>query len=246
MAVRRGALVAAVLVSGVVALVALGIRAGGRETDTERIGPLPPEPLRRSVPTDSRQPQAADGAGERVAAREKLLDTCRGELDLHACYIAGSTVAVAPRDVHPGPGGEPTDCATLVDALPCHPDLAVTRAQRDEHVATVEAALAALEASCATFRESDWFLDCDRVPCVVGVPLEGLPESRAPAFTALCDSPLIGGEVLTQQGSATLVPLYAMPDDPSGAVLEGRWRLQRSLRWKELATFPGFTPSVTP
>ncbi len=123
------------------------------------------------------------------------------------------------------------------------PDLAVSQLQREDHIERAQQYIEDLAARCGTFEESDWFLDCSRVPCVLGFDAQALDEQGIAVERALCMDDIIGtATILTNpnhEGGVTMLPLHAVADETLADRLKHRWKAQGSRRWEEVGKYLG-------
>jgi len=223
------------------------LRTPAEQRYTPRTSAAPPRP-----PNPSNTPVAgvAEPVGEgcpsdgQVDAVAKLFADCTEILDLRFCY--GPIVEQRAYDVlvecnADGRWSIPGSCEELASQLDCDDSMAMSEESRRHHLLDVEQALDTLRERCTAFRSVNYFLDCSRIPCVLGLPRSDLVGAGISEMQAMCfDDMLSGVTALTQYNSATLVPLYVLPQNTSGGALHQRWEKSKDVRWKELSTFPGF------
>ncbi len=137
------------------------------------------------------------------------------------------------------------DCDVVARLAGCQemPDLAVSQLQREDHIERAQQYIEDLAARCGTFEESDWFLDCSRVPCVLGFDAQALDEQGIAVERALCMDDIIGtATILTNpnhEGGVTMLPLHAVADETLADRLKHRWKAQGSRRWEEVGKYLG-------
>jgi hypothetical protein len=140
-----------------------------------------------------------------------------------------------------------SDCEHTVDDPPCeealeqmgcepNPDLILTPAEVDEVLREVERTLDALSARCAVFAETSWFLDCEQLPCILG-----LPRGANDLNSTLCGDVIMHGVQFDTVGwepdQMSLLPLLRVGSPRQQEVMEGRWSQDRRVRIGTLTSY---------
>lgn len=179
--------------------------------------------------------------GQAEAAQEELLLRCAAEIDAAFCYGERGSLVVATDAFSCANAEWPTTCDNLIEHMVCDEALSVSLDAHAMHQEDVEYALDELRTRCARFRDVRYFLDCDRLPCVLGIPRDQVVDQDVGVHDLMCfDDLIVDSSPMTQYNSATLVPMYTVSSESVPTDLRARWTRTRSLRWKELSTFPGF------
>ena len=201
-----------------------------------------PTPEIRTNPTSldsTRTPECNEAEATRRI--RSLWHDCSEEVDRAFCYEGVTSLDILDELTSCGPDGihGPQTCQDLISYLRCDPELEMSESSRQHHREDVQRALADLESRCPSFSEIPWFLDCERMPCVLGIPRESLPDDGSSAHESLCFDGITSVRTYTQYNSATLIPMTALPEDRSNVDLGARWEIMMPIRWKELSQFPG-------
>lgn len=135
----------------------------------------------------------------------------------------------------------PVDCIDVAATLGCIEDeeLALDEATYRRVLDTTHAKVAKLRETCRSFDEAEWYLDCERVPCVLAFTMVGEP----PPFAG-CVAGMLEGEEFRTTGhrdGPSMVPLTDLGwEDPALLeVLEQRWERNRVFSFQEIRGFVG-------
>lgn len=126
------------------------------------------------------------------------------------------------------------DLPPCAEVASCMPDaLTLSGDEVTAYLDGVDAALDALAEECEGFAQASWFLDCEQLPCVLGIRSAEMEGGKgSPRDHLLCDASFNDGvrarktyvSVGTGAERISLVPLLDLGGDTPVEILEERWR----------------------
>ena len=139
------------------------------------------------------------------------------------------------------------DCQQVEDLLGCEPappDQQLTTEEVEEYVQDVQDYLTELEARCDNFRNSEWFLDCEKIPCMLGTSYDERKNQEMSTGDFVCGSSTILNQVTVyNRGVApdrvTLYPLLNHGSEDMQDVIRARWEAQSMYRTESLTNILG-------
>lgn len=125
---------------------------------------------------------------------------------------------------------DPTDCATVAERLGCQepdPELLIPEYLVDAYVDEVHTHLEDLAESCESFGSGAWFLDCDSLPCVLGIDRLDMGGRELDEY--LCGD-ISSRDRRNISTDMVLIPVLKLGPDEMRAANLGRWERDRRIR----------------